>query len=247
MGGEQTERREPRDARGSRFRMSAARRVLPPLAAAVGLLVATGIAALVPSTPAWAHAFLIGTTPADGATVDRVPQVALDFDEDLIDFGPDVDPSSVLVTDAAGLHYETACATTTGARITVPVALGESGAYTASWRSVTIEGHVIRGTVDFTYERPEFDVAAEGAAEPRCAVTGAVGGGDAGAAGALGIVGLVASAVVALGVSVTLLVARRRGARRPRGRGRHAAPPMPAGARDPGADEPFAHDKLERS
>ncbi|GEM_PF-2637630 len=240
MAGTQIGWREPRETRGSRFRMSAALTAAAALAA---------VPLLVPATPAWAHAFLIGTTPADGSTVTRVVEIVLDFDEELIDFGPDVDPSSVLVTDADGLHYETGCAETVGPQITAPVALGEAGEYTVTWRSVTIEGHVIGGDVEFTYEPAAFEAAAAGSAEPRCDAAAGVGGagGAGGAAGTIGIVALGASALIAVGVASTMVVSRNRPPRPPRRPGRHAAPAPSGSRRSRRAEAALAHDKLERS
>ncbi|BDZ64489.1 copper resistance CopC family protein [Agromyces mangrovi Wang et al. 2018] len=237
MAGTQIGWREPRDTRGSRFRMSAA------LAAAAAL---AAVPLLVPAAPAWAHAFLIGTTPADGGTATRVVEIVLDFDEELIDFGPDVDPSSVLVTDADGLHYETGCAETVGPQITAPVALGEAGEYTATWRSVTIEGHVIGGDIEFTYEPAAFEAAAAGSVEPRCEASASVGSAG-GAAGTIGVVALGASALIAVGVASTLVVSRSRPPRPPRRPGRHAAPAPPGSRRSGRAEAAPAHDKLERS
>ncbi|GLI27393.1 hypothetical protein ARHIZOSPH14_16350 [Agromyces rhizosphaerae] len=241
MARESDGRRGPRESRGPRFRMFA----VAMFAVVVGAALA-GVPLLAPATPAWAHAYLIGTTPADGATVDRVAEVVLDFDEELIDFGPDVDPSSVLVTDESGLHYETGCAVTVGPRISVPVALGEPGEYTASWRSVTIEGHVIRGDVEFSYAPPEFEIATAGAAEPRCDAAGAVGGAG-GAAGTLGIVALGASALIAVGVASTMFVVRTRPPRPSWRRRRRGALPPPGSRRAARLERERARGKLERT
>lgn len=124
---------------------------------------ALGVAALIalPALPASAHDYLIGSTPASGAHVTTsIGQVTLDYN----DIVQDLEGRGALVevTNAAGRHFETGCATVQDTAVSVPVALGAAGTYTVNWRVVSADGHPVAsapGTawlpVVFSYTPPQ--------------------------------------------------------------------------------------------
>src|SRR5690606_9270850 len=76
--------------RGFRFRLAMPARV-------IGAVLAAVLVALTPVRPAWAHAQLIGTDPADGAVLATPPErVTLEFNESL---NPTY--TTIVVTDAS--------------------------------------------------------------------------------------------------------------------------------------------------
>ena len=176
--------------------------------------------ALLPALPAAAHDELVSETPAAGSTVTAAPtSVDLPFSGSLLELGGS--RNGVQVVDGSGRHYETACATVSGADLTAPVALGAAGTYSVAWRAVSGDGHPVESTYTFTYAPAAGTAAASGSADgPSCgqgasaaasdeqaqpaAATGLPGG--ALASGAIG--GAVLLAVVA-GVLVVVLRAKR--------------------------------------
>lgn len=102
--------------------------------------------ALTCALPAAAHNELVGSTPADGATVTTAPQeVVLEFDQ------PVQAPfTQVAVLDAADGHHEQGDPLVEG--VTVTQGLGDlvPGTYRISYRLGSADGHPITGTVTFT-------------------------------------------------------------------------------------------------
>ena len=156
-------------------------RLLGVLAIA-GLGAATGALALAPAGPASAHDYVVSSTPAAGSTVDSPPTAAsITFNDVILDLSGTGSSNVLEVTDAAGLHYEDGCSTTSGPTLTAGVALGAPGDYTMTYQAVSADGHTVSDAVPFTY------APAAGAAEgvgsptrPSCDSAGGAGG-DSGA------------------------------------------------------------------
>ncbi|WP_238005823.1 copper resistance protein CopC [Dactylosporangium sp. AC04546] len=110
-------------------------------AAAAGLLVL-----LVPAQPAWAHAKLVKTDPADGATV-GAPLAAVTFT-----FNEMVKQqfSTVVVTGADGVSYSDGAPKSVDKTLTQPVKPLPNGAVRVAWRTVSVDGHPIEGQFTFT-------------------------------------------------------------------------------------------------
>lgn len=119
------------------------RRVLSALAALVG------VAALVlgGAAPAFAHDGLVGTSPADGATVTSAPDaVELEFTGEPLPLG-----TLVTVTGPDGAEVSSGDADISGTTVTQAVTPDPApGAYSVEWRSTSSDGHALSGTFDFT-------------------------------------------------------------------------------------------------
>jgi copper transport protein len=121
------------------------------LTSVCGLTAALALAVLLAGAgSAWAHATLEGSTPARGATVARAPaQVVFRFDEAVEGtFG------AVRVFDARGHRVDEGDAFHpggTGSQLAVHVKphLAE-GTYTATYRVVSADGHIVSSGVDFS-------------------------------------------------------------------------------------------------
>ena len=111
--------------------------VLACLVAAVGLSAA----------PATAHDELVGTTPADGSTVDVAPdQVVLTFTEPAVALG-----TQVVVTGPDGSNLATGDVQLVGSTVVQALAdLRPAGAYRVDWRVTSDDGHPVTGTFAFT-------------------------------------------------------------------------------------------------
>jgi methionine-rich copper-binding protein CopC len=93
-----------------------------------------------------AHATLIGSDPADGATLQAAPTtVTLTFDDSLENFEP-----VVTVTGPDGNQYQSGAATIDGATLSSALTpLTAPGAYTIAYRVVSDDGHPVEGQVRF--------------------------------------------------------------------------------------------------
>ena len=115
------------------------------LLAAAALAIFAGTLLVV--DPALAHNELRRATPAKGARLGTVPaQVVLEFAERL-----DSRYTAIAVTAPGGAPAVAGKPQVAGARATQPLApsLG-TGAYTVSYRVVSVDGHPVQGTFTFT-------------------------------------------------------------------------------------------------
>jgi copper transport protein len=101
---------------------------------------------LLPTAPASAHAELVGSTPANGARLDKAPaRVTLEFTEgvNLIDDG-------IRLVDGQGDTVSTPTATAEGrtVRWAMPSDL-PNGKYLVSWRVLSADGHPVEGAFSF--------------------------------------------------------------------------------------------------
>jgi methionine-rich copper-binding protein CopC len=115
------------------------------LAAAGALLVSP----LVLAGPASAHDSIVGSQPADGATVTTPPtQVRITFEE------PPTAPGLAVAVMAPGGTSVVAGPPTIEGNVVVQelTALSVGGAYSVSYRVVSADGHPVTGTFRFTYD-----------------------------------------------------------------------------------------------
>ncbi|HVL85131.1 MAG TPA: copper resistance CopC family protein [Pseudonocardia sp.] len=118
---------------------------------ALALAAATGFALLLGATPALAHTQLVGTDPADGASLDTGPeQVTLTFNEDI-----PAEFSTITVVGPDGGEYQTGPVTASGNAVSTAVGpLGPAGPYEIGFRVVSDDGHPVTGSVTFTLTAP---------------------------------------------------------------------------------------------
>lgn len=116
------------------------------LVIALALLMSVGLAGT-----ASAHATLIGSDPADGATLSTAPTtVTLTFDDSLEDFEP-----VVTVSGPDGGQFQAGDATIDGATLSSAVLpLTAAGTYTIAYRVVSDDGHPVEGQVRFDLAVP---------------------------------------------------------------------------------------------
>lgn len=128
-------------ARGQAMTSRRARRIGAALLAAAALL---GIA----PASAFAHAYLITTTPAVGAVVPATPPaVSLTYDEPVTIY-----PGALVVYDASGKRVDAGLVRHPAAP-TISVALASRlprGTYTVAWRVTSADTHVVHGVFTFS-------------------------------------------------------------------------------------------------
>lgn len=121
---------------------------------AVAVAVAVLVSVVVGAWPAWAHAFLVRTDPAQGARLDRPPEdVALQFSEP-------VDPSSVVVEVGSATGVQVAAGDprlSSGGRVVrAPLPADDDGVFVVSWQVVSaVDGHETWG--EFAFAAGDID------------------------------------------------------------------------------------------
>lgn len=119
----------------------------------VGLGVRSLVAALIAvalvvisSSPALAHAELVSSDPADGATLTgAVGAVTLVFNEKV---GADL--VAITLTGSIGLQAALAPPSTVGAQVIQPLPRLLNDRYILDYRIVSVDGHTVRGSIGFT-------------------------------------------------------------------------------------------------
>jgi len=160
------------------------------------------------SGPAAAHAYLVSSTPADGATVATAPQVILRFDEAV-----NRSFAVVRVTGHDGRRWDVGSPSVMGATATQRLApLPAAGAYALSYRVVSDDGHPVSQELHFTFAPPPGYVRAAApltVIRPAAHVSARAGRPSRSWLGAHASELLVLGAAVITGAAV-LLVGRRR-------------------------------------
>ncbi|MFP3713448.1 copper resistance protein CopC [Puerhibacterium sp. TATVAM-FAB25] len=125
----------------------------------------------VTAAPASAHNSLVSTDPeADRTLAEPRDQVTLTFDDVVLDLGGGEGTGGTVldVTGPDGTHHATACPSVVDRTVSAPVALGEAGTYTVTWRVVSADGHPISGRYAFDYAPPAGTPATAGTAAAAC-------------------------------------------------------------------------------
>jgi len=121
-----------------------------------------GLALLVNAGPAIAHNELIGSDPADGASLANAPErVSLTFN---LPVQPGF--TTVTVTGPDGSQWQDSPPTEDGAVVSVAVReLGPAGEYTIGYQVLSADSHPVRGAVRFTLTTPGTGIPAPPATE----------------------------------------------------------------------------------
>lgn len=137
-------------ARTAASRTSLATRATRACATAAALLLTALLLAVLTPAAARAHAGLVSSDPAEGATLRTVPQaLALEFSE------PVEAPAYVVVTGPDGATHQLGDPQVTGPAVSQPLdpatlAAGRTdGAWTIAYRVVSSDGHAVQGHVRF--------------------------------------------------------------------------------------------------
>ncbi|WP_241983572.1 MULTISPECIES: copper resistance CopC family protein [unclassified Cryobacterium] len=179
------------------------------------------------AAPAFAHNYLVGSTPAAGSIVTEQPgTVSITTNDNLLDLSGQGEGSVIQVTGPADAprYYGDGCSTIAGPTLETAVQLGQPGEYTVTWQVVSTDGHPISDTFTFTWQPDAAQVLNEGSATaPECATAGSgqtgpanseAAGADAAESGsAVDVTDLlwIGGALVAIlaAIGVTLLLLRR--------------------------------------
>jgi len=112
-------------------------------------LAAASALALMIAGPAFAHARLVSSNPADNATVEAPPAtIVLTFNEKLVAAFTKVD----LTMPAHGMKVAASSAATSDGKtlVVTPARPLGNGAYKLVWSTASADGHKMSGEIDFT-------------------------------------------------------------------------------------------------
>lgn len=177
------------------------------------------------ASPARAHDELIGSDPAQGATVTELPaQITLTFSGQIAD---DDGASVVEVTDASGTSLVDGAPSAHDNVLTQPLEGAASGSITVLWKVVSSDGHPISGEIAFTVSDGSGPVATTTPQPTETELTDdmTVDWGATLLANLLPV--LIGAALLAGAIVAIVLAARRRGGR--------------SGGSGPGAEPPADH------
>jgi methionine-rich copper-binding protein CopC len=121
------------------------------------LFVAVLLVVALPPSPVAAHAILLVSEPAAGATLDAAPsEIRLEFNEAIeADFG------QLQVSGPDGRRLDEEPPTADGTIVTSPLAIAtQAGTHTVAYRIISADGHPVEG--ELIYELSELAVGDEG-------------------------------------------------------------------------------------
>lgn len=145
--------------------------------AGLGALVLAGLMLLAgPVAPTWAHAELISSNPADGATVAAAPASAT------LTFTDEIDAQFVRAAVTTPGGTGTVQATTDRQTVTIPITSAGPGAYSIVYRVVSADGHPISGQLAFTVAGTPTGSPASSASPPSASASASASAAPGGAA-----------------------------------------------------------------
>jgi len=114
-----------------------------------GLAGLIGSAALLATSPAWAHAHLVSSTPGTNATVTASPKtITLTFNEKLVPAFSKFDLTMPEMNDMK-MTVKTAVSKDGKSIVGTPSAALPKGAYKIVWTAASADGHKMNGEVAF--------------------------------------------------------------------------------------------------
>ena len=125
-----------------------------PLAIVLAAVCASAALALcVPApSPASAHDYAEGSTPADGAVLAVIPErFDLTMNDDMLDLNGAGNGFALQIIGPDGLYYGDGCVTVDGPTLSSVAALGAPGVYTMRWQVVSADGHPVSDDYSFTW------------------------------------------------------------------------------------------------
>ncbi|MBH0115779.1 copper resistance protein CopC [Salinibacterium sp. NG253] len=124
--------------------------------AAFGAAMLAALTLLV-AAPAYAHNYLVESTPLEGETLTVLPdEFSVTTNDTLLDLAGDGGGFAIQILDSNGGYYGDGCFTIRDATLSTGATLGEAGDYRMLWQLVSADGHTVSDEIDFTWE-PDVD------------------------------------------------------------------------------------------
>lgn len=141
-------------------------RIAKPAAGVAALALVGGLVVL-GAAPAFAHSYLVASTPAADSVVTDLPtEFSVTANEPLLDLAGDASGFAIQVVDAAGRFYGDGCLTVSGSTLSMGATLGEPGDYRLYWQVVSADGHPVSGDFGFSWAPDDPSLTTEGVGAP---------------------------------------------------------------------------------
>jgi methionine-rich copper-binding protein CopC len=136
-------------------------------AAAIGtILVCASVLGF--ASPAFAHNFLVSSTPAAGQTLTTLPsRFIITTNEGLLDLSGHGAGFAFEVEDAQHHFYGDGCVAVDGPSMSIAPSMGAAGTYRVIWQIVSADGHIVSNQYSFTWAPSGSFTPAVGTASPR--------------------------------------------------------------------------------
>lgn len=104
------------------------------------------------SSSAQAHNYLLSSIPAADSTLTTLPDAfEITTNDSLLSLSGAAASFALQVRDGAGLYYGNGCVDVAGPSMTTPAELGAPGTYTVTWQVVSVDGHPVSDSYNFTW------------------------------------------------------------------------------------------------
>jgi len=145
-------------------RFGVRRRVL----AVVAGVIVVGASVLGLASPAFAHNFLVSSTPAAGQTLTKLPaRFVITTNEGLLDLSGHGAGFAFDIEDSHHQFFGDGCVSVDGPSMSIAPAIGAAGKYEVIWQIVSADGHIVSNHYSFTWAPSGSFTAAVGAGHPQ--------------------------------------------------------------------------------
>ena len=137
------------------------------IAAAIGTIL-VGASVLGFASPAFAHNFLVSSTPAAGQTLTKLPsKFIITTNEGLLDLSGHGAGFAFDIEDAQHQFYGDGCVAVDGPSMSIAPTIGAAGKYRVVWQIVSADGHIVSNEYSFTWAPGGSFTPAVGSTSPR--------------------------------------------------------------------------------
>ena len=125
---------------------------------------------LLVAAPAYAHNYLVDSTPTEGETLTVMPdEFSVTTNDTLLDLAGDGGGFAIQILDSNGGYYGDGCVSIRDESLSTMAALGDAGDYRMLWQLVSADGHTISDEINFTWQPDADQVLSEAMdAPPAC-------------------------------------------------------------------------------
>ena len=136
-------------------------------AVAIGLIL-VGASVLGFASPAFAHNFLVSSTPAAGQTLTKLPsRFVITTNEGLLDLSGHGAGFAFDIEDAHHRFYGDGCVSVDGPSMSIAPTIGAAGTYKVIWQIVSADGHIVSNDYTFRWAPSGSFTPSVGASHPQ--------------------------------------------------------------------------------
>jgi methionine-rich copper-binding protein CopC len=120
------------------------------------------------ASPAFAHNFLVSSTPAAGQKLTSLPsRFIITTNEGLLDLSGHGAGFAFDIEDAKHQFYGDGCVSVDGPSMTIAPAIGAAGKYEVIWQVVSADGHIVSNHYSFTWAPTSSFTPSVGSSHPQ--------------------------------------------------------------------------------